>query len=69
MFHHRLDYKGDTDEKTHGSDNCTSETEACVINLAEEHWNEEYEEFNEDTSDINDTNKSKISKGKKKILS
>ena len=43
FFWHRVDYKGDNNEKTHGSDDSTSETDGCVINLAKEHENEEDE--------------------------
>ena len=64
MFIHKVDYKGDTSENTHGSDDSPSETDGCVRNLAEEHENEEDEEFKEDTSKINDTNESKMSKDK-----
>ena len=64
MFWHKVDYKGDTNEKTYGSDDLPHETDSCVRNLAKEHGNEEDEEFREDTSEINDTNESKISKGK-----
>ena len=52
---------GDTNEKTHGSDDYPSETDGCAINLAEEYENEEDVEFSENTSEINDSNKSKIS--------
>ena len=64
MFRHNVDYKGDTNEKTNGSNNYPSETDGCVSNPAEEYENEEDDEFKEDTSEINDTNESKISKGK-----
>ena len=64
MFRHKVDCKGDTNEKTHGSDDCPSGTDSCVRNLAEEHENEEDEEFKEYASEINDTNESKINKGK-----
>ena len=33
QFWHKADYKGDTDEKTHVSDNSPSETDDCVRNL------------------------------------
>ena len=56
MFWHKLYYKGNTNEKTHGSDNSLIETGVCVRNLAKEHGNEEEEEFKEDTSLISDTN-------------
>ena len=64
MFWHKVDYKGDTNEKTRGSDDSPSETDTCVRNLANEHENEEDEEFKKDTSEINDTNESKSSKCK-----
>ena len=54
--------KGDTNEKTHGSDNLPSETYGCVRNLSKEHENEEDKDFKEDTYEINDTNESKPSK-------
>ena len=63
-FRHKVDYKGDTNEKTHGSDYSPSETEVCKRNLAKEHGNEEDEEFKEDNYEINDTNESKLSKNK-----
>ena len=62
MFWQKVDYKGDTNEKTYGSDDSPSETNCCVINMAKEHENEEDKEFKEDTSKINDTNGSKISR-------
>ena len=37
LFRNKVDYKGDTKEKTHGSENPPSETNGCVINLAKEH--------------------------------
>ena len=40
---HKVDYEGDTNEKTHGYDSSTSETDGCVRNLAKEHENEEDE--------------------------
>ena len=55
MFRHKVDYKGDINEKTHGYDDCPSENYDCVINLNKEHENEGDEEFKEDTSEINDT--------------
>ena len=64
MFQHKVDYKGDTNEKNHNSDDSPSETDGCVRNLAKEHENEEDNELKEDTSEINDTNESKISKVK-----
>ena len=51
-----MDYGGDTNEKTRGSDDSPSESDYCVRNLEKEHGNEEDEEFKEDTSVINDTN-------------
>ena len=62
---HKVDYKGDTNDKTHGYYYSPSETGGCVKNLAKEHRNEEDEEFKEDTSLISDTNESKISKVKR----
>ena len=32
-FWHKIDYKGDTNEKTHGSEDSPSETDYCVINM------------------------------------
>ena len=49
-FKIKAGYRGDTNKKTHGSDDSPSETDGCVINLAKEHENEEYEEFSEHTS-------------------
>ena len=60
----KVDYKGDTNEKTCGSDDSTSETNGCVINLSKAHENKEDEEFKENTSEKNYTNESKISKCK-----
>ena len=37
LFRHEVDYKGDTNEKTHGSENFPSETDVCVRNLSKEH--------------------------------
>ena len=62
MFWHKVDYKGDTYEKTYVSDYSQSETDGCVINLAKEYDNEKNEEFKKYTFEINDTNKSKLSK-------
>ena len=45
VFRHKVYYKGDTNDKTHGSNNSPSETGGCVRNLAKEHVNGEYEEF------------------------
>ena len=64
MFRKKVDYKGDTNEKTRGPGNSQSETEGCVRNLSKENENEKDEEFKKDTSEINYTNESKISKGK-----
>ena len=44
-FQHKVNYKGDTNDKTRGSDNSPTETDACVRNLSKEHENEEDEEF------------------------
>ena len=33
-FFHKVDYEGDTNEKTHGSDNSPREVDGCVRNLA-----------------------------------
>ena len=65
-FLHTVDYEGDTNKKTHGSDYSPSETDSCVRNMAKEHEKEEDEESKEDTSEINDTNESKLSKYKTK---
>ena len=45
MFWHKVDYKGGTYEKTHGSDYSPSETDDCVRHLDKEHTNEMDEEF------------------------
>ena len=37
-FRHKVDYEGDTNEKTRGSDNSSSENDDCLRNL-----NKEYE--------------------------
>ena len=41
LFRHTVDYKGDTNDKTHGYNYSPSETDACVRNLSKEHENEE----------------------------
>ena len=41
LLWHKVEYKGDTNEKTRGSNNLPSETDGCVINLYKEHENEE----------------------------
>ena len=41
LFRNKVDYRGDTNEKTHGSDDSPSENDGCVRNLAKEHENEE----------------------------
>ena len=64
MFRHKVDYEGDTNEKTHGYDDSPSETDGCMRNLSRENENEEDAKFKEDTSEINDTNESKLSKNK-----
>ena len=69
MFWNKIDYKGDTNEKTHDYEDSPSETDDFVRNLDKEHENEEYEESKEDTSKMYDTNESKISKGKTENLS
>ena len=56
FFRHKVEHKGDTNDKTHGSDDLPIQNDDSVRNLAEEHENEEDEKFKEDTSDINDTN-------------
>ena len=66
MFWHKLEYKGDNKEKTHGYDDSPSETIGCVINLAKEQKNKENEEFKEYISEINHTNESKLRKDKTK---
>ena len=38
---HKVDYKGDTNEKNNGSDDSQSETDGCVINMAKEYEDEE----------------------------
>ena len=45
QFWNKVDYKGDNNQKTHGSDNSPSETGGRVIKLTEEHENEEDEEL------------------------
>ena len=44
-FRHKVDYEGDTNEKTRGSDYSPSETDYFVRNLEKEHENEYDEEF------------------------
>ena len=39
LFWHKVDYRGDTNEKTHGYDDSSSKTDGCVRNLAKEHKN------------------------------
>ena len=56
FFGHKLDYKGDTNKKTCGSDYSPSETDGCVKTLSKEHENEKDEELIEDNYGINDTN-------------
>ena len=63
-FRNKVDYKGDTNEKTHGYKDSTGETDDCVRNLEKEHENEEDEESKEVTPMIYDTNESKINKYK-----
>ena len=41
LFRNKVDYRGDTNEKTHGSDDSPSENDGCVRNLVKEHENEE----------------------------
>ena len=36
---------GDTNDKTHESDDCPSDTDGCAINLGDEHKIEEDEEY------------------------
>ena len=43
MFCNKVDYKGDTNEKTQGSQDSPNEIGGCVRNLAKEHGNEEDE--------------------------
>ena len=69
MFWHKLDYTGNTSEKTHGSGDSPSEPDGCMRNLAKEYENEEDKEFKKDTSEINNTNESKLVKVKYKKLS
>ena len=57
-----MDYRGDTNEKTHGYKYSPSETDGCAINLPKEHNNEEDEELSEDTSEINDSINKKLVK-------
>ena len=64
MFWHKVDYEGDTNEKTSGYGDSPSEIYNCVRNLYKECENEEDEEFKENTSVMNDMNEYKISKDK-----
>ena len=41
LFQHKADYKGDINQKTHGSDDSPSKTDVCVRNLVKEHENED----------------------------
>ena len=43
LFWHKVYYEGDTNEKTNGSEDSTSETDGCVRNMYKEHRNEEDE--------------------------
>ena len=43
LFWHTVDYKGNTNEKTHGSEDLPSETDGCVRNLTKEHESWDYE--------------------------
>ena len=61
--------KGDTNKKTHCSDDFTSVLDDHVRNLAEEHENEEDKEFKEENSEMNNTNESKIGRLKQKKIS
>ena len=45
MFWHKVDYKGDTNGNTHGSDDSPNETDVCVRKISKGHENEEDEEF------------------------
>ena len=45
MFWHKVDYEGDTNDKTRGSDDSPSETDNFVRNIDKEHENEEDEEL------------------------
>ena len=40
LFKNKVDYRGDTNEKTCGSDDSPSETDGCARKLSEEHENE-----------------------------
>ena len=44
-FWHKVDYKGDNNEKTRDSDGSPSENDYCVRNLDKEQENEEDKEF------------------------
>ena len=44
-FRLKVDYEGDTNQKTRGSEYSPSETYECVINMDKENENEEDEEF------------------------
>ena len=48
-FKNKEDYIGDTNEKTHESDDSPSKTDGCASNLGKEHNNEEDEEYSETT--------------------
>ena len=43
MFKHKVDYKYDINDNTHGSDDSPSENDCCVRNLSGKHENEEDE--------------------------
>ena len=43
LFWHKVDYKCDTNDKTHVSDDSPRETDDCVRNLEKEHENEDDE--------------------------
>ena len=69
MFCHKVDYKGDTNDNTHGYEYSPNETNDSVRTLEKEHENEEDEVFKEDASVINDKMNLNLVKIKQKKLS
>ena len=62
-FKNKVEYRGDTNDKTRESDDNPSGTYGCVRNLDYEHKNEEYDKYIEPPSGENYRIKSKISEG------
>ena len=54
-FKNKVDYRGDTNDKTRESDDSRSDTDVCARNLGDEHKNEEDEEYIENPPEENDS--------------